>query len=131
MIRFKGNITVTSASGETRTAAAWVRANGAARVLRGAKVTADRYHVGTVVRVQDKAMKQAWCLAASSTDAPARQLVNYYGRRWSIECGFRDTKDLRFGTGLGAMHVKSPERRDRLWLINPFAGAVDPTRRRR
>jgi hypothetical protein len=23
--------------------------------------------------------------------------------------------------GMGAMHVKSPERRDRLWLINAFA----------
>jgi len=28
---------------------------------------------------------------------------------------------LRFGMGMGAMHVKSPERRDRLWLINAFA----------
>jgi hypothetical protein len=121
VIRFKGNISVTSASGETRTAAAWVRANGAARVLRGAEVTADRYQVGTVVCVQDKAMKQAWCLAASSTNANARQLINYYGRRWGIECGLRDTKDMRFGMGLGAMHVKSPERRDRLWLINAFA----------
>ncbi len=33
-------------------------------------------------------------------------------------CGLRDTNDLRFGMGLGAIHVKSPERRDRLWLIN-------------
>lgn len=121
VIRFKGNITVTSANGETRTAAAWVRANGAARVLRRAEVTADRYQVGTVVCVQDKAMKQAWCLAASSTDATARQLTNYYGRRWGIECGLRDTKDLRFGMGMGTIHVKSPERRDRLWLINAFA----------
>ena len=121
VIRFKGNITVTSANGETRTAAAWVRAGGGARVLRAARVTADRYQVGTVVCVQDKAMKQAWCLAASSTDATARQLTNYYGRRWGIECGLRDTKDLRFGMGMGTIHVKSPERRDRLWLINAFA----------
>ena len=121
VIRFKGNISVTSASGETRTAAAWVRKGGGARVLRGAEVTADRYRVGTVVCVQDKAMKQAWCLAASSTDATASQLTNYYGRRWGIECGLRDTKDMRFGMGMGAMHVKSPERRDRLWLINAFA----------
>ena len=57
----------------------------------------------------------------SSTDAPAKQLTGYYGRRWGIECGLRDTKDLRFGMGMGAVHVKSPERRDRLWLINAFA----------
>jgi len=121
VIRFRGNIAVTATTGETRTAAAWVRAGGGARVLRGALVTADRYPVGTVVCVQDRGMKQAWCLAASSVDATAKQLTGYYGRRWGIECGLRDTKDLRFGMGMGTMHVKSPERRDRLWLINAFA----------
>ncbi len=121
VIRFRGNIAVTATNGETRTAAAWVRAGGRAHVLRAAAVTADRYVVGTVVCVQDPDMKQAWCLATSSTDATAKDLIGYYGRRWSIECGFRDTKDLRFGMGMSAMHVKSPERRDRLWLINAFA----------
>jgi hypothetical protein len=118
VIRFRGNIAVTATTGETRTAAAWVRANGRARVLRGAAVTADRYPVGTVVCVQDPDMKQARCLAASSTTATAKELSGYYGRRWGIECALRDTKDLRFGMGMGSMHVKSPERRDRLWLIN-------------
>jgi hypothetical protein len=33
----------------------------------------------------------------------------------------RDTKDLRFGMGMAAMRVNSPERRDRLWLLNAFA----------
>jgi hypothetical protein len=37
-------------------------------------------------------------------------------RGWSS-----DTKDLRFGMGMGSMPVNSPERRDRLWLINAFA----------
>jgi hypothetical protein len=121
VIRFRGNIAVTAATGETRTAAAWVRPGGRARVLRGAEVTADRYPVGTVVCVQDPDMKQAWCLAASSANATAKQMIGYYGRRWGIECALRDTKDLRFGMGMGTMHVKSPERRDRLWLINAFA----------
>jgi hypothetical protein len=35
VIRFRGNIAVTAACGETRSAAAWVRAGGRARVLRG------------------------------------------------------------------------------------------------
>jgi len=121
VIRFRGNIAVTAATGETRTAAAWVRPSGRARVLRGAAVTADRYAVGTVVCVQDPDMKQGWCLAASSTNATAKHLTGYCGRRWGIECALRDTKDLRFGTGMDAIHVKSPERRDRLWLINAFA----------
>jgi hypothetical protein len=33
----------------------------------------------------------------------------------------RDSKDLRFGMGMGTMRVNSPERRDRLWLLNAFA----------
>ena len=121
VIRFRGNISVTAATGETRTAADWVQTGGRARVLRRAEVTADRYQVGTVVCVQDPEMKQAWCLATSSTNATAKQLTDYYGRRWGIECTLRDSKDLRFGMGLGTIRVKSPERRDRLWLINSFA----------
>ena len=121
VIRFRGNITVTATTGETRSAAAWVRPGGRARVLRSAEVTADRYRVGTVICVQDPDMKQAWCLAASSTNATAKDLTGYYGRRWGIECALRDTKHLRFGMGMGSMHVNSPERRDRLWLINAFA----------
>jgi hypothetical protein len=85
VIRFRGNISVTSRAGETRTAADWIQAGGRARVLRGAEVTADRYRVGTVVCVQDPDMKQAWCLAASSSDATAKQLIGLYGRRWGID----------------------------------------------
>ncbi len=121
VIRFRGNIGVTAADGETRTAARWVARGGRARVLRGAMVTAEHYRVGTVVCVQDPDMKQAWCLAASSGTANAQELKGYYGRRWGIECGLRDTKDIRFGMRMGSVHVETPERRDRLWLINAFA----------
>ena len=124
VIRFRGNIAVTATDGEVRTAAAWVGPGGCARVLRGARVTAERYRVGTVLCVQDKAMKQAWCLATSSTKATARALMSPYGKRWGIECGFRDTKDLRFGMGLGSIHVSTPGRRDRLWLLNALAIAL-------
>ena len=121
VIRFRGNIHVTAADGEMRTAAAWVGRGGRARVLRDALVTAERYQVGSVLCVQDKAMKQAWCLATSSTDETAKALMKLYGKRWGIECGFRDTKDLRFGMGMGSIHVSTPARRDRLWLLNAFA----------
>jgi hypothetical protein len=124
VIRFRGNITVTSAAGESRTAAAFVGAGGRARILRGAFVTADRYQVGTVLCVQDKKMKQAWCLAASSADATPKALTSLYGKRWGIECGLRDAKDPRFGMGMGSIHVSTPERRDRLWLLNAFAIAL-------
>ena len=121
VIRFRGNIMVTAADGEARTAAEWVGAGGRARVLRAAAVTAVGYPVGTVVCVQAKDMKEPWCLAASTTDEPGRALINLYAKRWGIECAFRDTKDLRFGMGMGSVHVSSPDRRDRLWLINAFA----------
>ena len=121
VIRFRGNIKVTAADGEARPAAEWVGAGGRARVLRGAKVTAAGCPVTTGVCVQAKDMKQPWCLAASVSNETARALVNLYGKRWGIEGAFRDTKDLRFGMGMGAMHVSTPDRRDRLWLINAFA----------
>jgi len=121
VIRFRGNITVTAADGEARPAAEWVGAGGRARVLRGATVTTASYPVGAVVCVQAKDMKQPWCLATSVTHETARALINLYGKRWGIEGAFRDTKDLRFGMGMGVMHVSTPDRRDRLWLINAFA----------
>jgi len=118
VIRFRSNIKVTASTGKARSAAAWVGPGGRARVLRGAMVTADCYAVGTVVCVRDPDMKQAWCLAASSTEATSRDLIGYYASRWGIEAGLRDTKDLRFGMGMGAVHVSTPERRGRLWLVN-------------
>jgi hypothetical protein len=75
VIRFRGNIQVTAADGAMRTAAAWVGTGGRARVLRNALVTAEHYQVGSVLCVQDKAMKQAWCLATSSTEASAAPAI--------------------------------------------------------
>ena len=124
VIRFRGNIAVTAADGETRTAAAWVKPAGRPRLLRGARVTAERCQVGAVVCVRDKDMKQAWCLATSTDAEAARAAIKLYARRWGIESGFRDTKDLRFGMGLGAIHVSTAGRRDRLLLLNAFAVAL-------
>ena len=123
VIRFRGNITVTAADGEARHAADWVGKGGRARILRGATVTADAYPVPTVICVQAKAMKEPWCLA-SSTDLPPADLIKLYARRWGIECGFRDAKDPRFGMGMGEIHLSSPARRDRLWLIAAFSIAL-------
>jgi hypothetical protein len=121
VIRLRGNIRVAAADGEARSAAEWVGPGGRARTLRRASVTAQGYPVETVVCVQAKDMKEPWCLVASTADEPARVLINLYAKRWGIECSFRDTKDLRFGMGLGAMHVSTPDRRDCLWLISALA----------
>lgn len=121
VIRFRANIHVTAADGEKRLAGDWVGIGGRARKLREARVTAAQYQVGAVVCVHAKDMKDAWCLAASDGDATARAITDQYARRWTIEPGFRDTKDLRFGMGLGKIRIADPMRRDRLLLINAFA----------
>jgi len=124
VIRFRGNIRVADASGETRAAAEWVGKGGRARKLRDARVTAEGRQVGAVVCVHAKGMKEPWCLAASDPEATAAVLVNHYARRWTIEPQFRDTKDLRFGMGLSATRIGEPMRRDRLLLVSAFATAL-------
>jgi hypothetical protein len=121
VIRFRGNIHVTAADGETRAAAEWVGVGGRARKLRDAEVTAARHKVGAVVCVHAKNMKEPWCLAASDGEASAREVMNHYAKRWTIEPNFRDTKDLRFGMGMSALRIADPQRRDRLFLLNAFA----------
>jgi hypothetical protein len=124
VIRMRANIMVTAASGERRKAADWVGPGGRARVLHGATVTGLNYPVGTVVCVHAKGMKEPWCLVTNTTDKTARDLVNLYAKRWGIECQFRDSKDIRYGMGMSNVHVSTPARRDRLWLINAFAVAL-------
>jgi hypothetical protein len=124
VIRFRGNIHVTDSNGETRPAAEWVGKGGRARKLRDARVTAQGRQVGAVVCVHAKGMKEPWCLAASDPEATAAVLVNHYAKRWTIEPGFRDTKDLRFGMGLSSTRIGEPMRRDRLLLVSAFAIAL-------
>ena len=121
VIRFRGDTYVTAASGETRRAKDWVGAGGRARKLANAEISREKQRVGAVVCVHAKGMKDAWHLAASDGQATSSAIVNLYSRRWSIEPGFRDTKDLRFGMGLSAARVGDPGRRDRLLLISAIA----------
>src|SRR5690606_17116488 len=124
VIRFRSCINVTSAKGEARTAADWVPENGRAKLLKGAGVTTDERPVAAVVCTQAKGMKDAWCLATSRSDLPASAIVKLYGRRFTIEENFRDTKDLRFGMGLSSTTVRDPERRDRLLLVSAIANTL-------
>jgi hypothetical protein len=121
VIRFRGNINVSAANGETKLAAEWVGKDGRARKLVDAEIAAVHHKVGAVVCVKAKNMKEAWCLAASDASPPTREIVNHYAKRWSIEPSFRDTKDLRFGMGMDVLRIADPERRDRLLLLNAFA----------
>ena len=121
VIRFRGDTFVTASDGETRRAEDWVGAGGRARKLADAEISKDKQKVGAVVCVKAKDMKETWHLAASDGAAMAREIINLYSRRWTIEPGFRDTKDLRFGMGLSAVRIGDPYRRDRLLLLNAIA----------
>jgi hypothetical protein len=124
VIRFKGNIQVESADGESKTAAAWVPDSGRAMMLRGARVTRKRAEVPAVVVVHAKNMKEAWCLATTMREHKASEIVKLYGRRFTIEETFRDEKDLRFGLGLSSTHIRDTARRDRLLLLAAIAHAL-------
>lgn len=117
VIRFRGNILVTTPWGETRPAREWLPASGRATKLAKARVTGEETEVGAVVVVHAKAMKEPWCLATNRTDLSATALVELYGKRFTIEETFRDTKEPHFGMGLRATHIKKTERRDRLLLL--------------
>lgn len=121
VIRFRGCIQVTSAEGESRTAEKWLHPQGRAIRLKGARVTGEGYLLPAVVVVKQKGMKDAWYLATSMGEATATDVIRLYGRRFTIEEGFRDAKDWRFGMGLAHVHIKDCDRRDRMLLISAMA----------
>jgi hypothetical protein len=123
IIRFRGCILVEDGNGQSQPAADWI-GSGRAKMIRGAYVTADRTAIPAVVVVHDKGMKEAWCLATSLDERNARDIVNLYGKRFTIEETFRDQKDLHFGLGLSATHIKNCARRDRLLFLVAIAHAL-------
>lgn len=123
VIRFRKNILLESGQ-ECKPAAEWVPAGGRARLLRNVCITAQHEPVPAVVCVHKRSMKEPWCLVTNRTDLTAAQLVKLYGRRFTIEETFRDQKDLRFGLGLSATHIRDCGRRDRLLLLSALAHAL-------
>jgi hypothetical protein len=121
-IRFRENIIIHDAEyGRALPAAAHVPANGRAQKLVAPKVTRKRFEVPAIVVVKRKGMKEAWCLATSRADAQASDIIRTYSRRFTIEETFRDTKDITFGLGLRATHIRNAARRDRMLLLIAIA----------
>lgn len=124
VIRFRECILLTDQYGQQKPASEWVAKSGRATMLKDIAVTADCYIVPAVVLVHDKRMNQAWCLATSHRSATATVVVKMYGKRFTIEETFRDTKNSHLGMGLSATHIRDEDRRDRLILIAVFAHAL-------
>ena len=121
IIRFRECIHITEPGGEPRPASEYVPASGRPKLLKDVEVTRQRTPVPAVVVVKARRMKEAWCLATNRSDMSAQQIVAAYGRRFTIEETFRDTKDIRFGFGMSSSRISIPERRDRLFFIAAIA----------
>jgi hypothetical protein len=124
IIRFRECIVVTMPGAEPRPAADLVPTNGRAVLHRAVEVTRGRTPVPGVALVKAKAMKEAWCLATNCSDMTAKELVGAYARRFTIEETFRDTKDPRFGFGLSASRISTPQRRDRVFFLSAIASVL-------
>lgn len=121
IIRFRQNIEVTSAEGESKPARDWAPESGKPLLLRRAKVTQQQHEIPAVVCVKAAGMKDAWCLATSRSKLQADTIVKRYSKRFTTEEGYRDIKDSRFGMGLKATRIGDPKRRDRLLIIAAIA----------
>ena len=124
LIRFRGDIQVTDADGTTQTGNQWVPPKGRVRRIEQARVTGAKATVPVVICVKKAKMKDPWCLATNHAELTSAELVNLYGRRFTIEETFRDVKDQRFGMGLRATSIRQPERRDRLLFVAALAHAL-------
>jgi hypothetical protein len=122
ILRFRENVMIQDGDDNTLLAASkYVPENGRVRMLVDPKLTHEREPAPAVVLVKRKGMKEAWCLVTSLKDARAGDIVEAYSRRFTIEETFRDTKDLTFGMGLRATHIRDEERRDRMLLLIAIA----------
>lgn len=124
VIRFRSNIVVEAAGTTPQPAKDWVPKSGRPRLIRDARVTRRRARVPVVVCVKARGMKDSWCLASNLSDAKASALVKLYGKRFTIEERYRDSKNIRYGMGLSSISISDPNRRDRLLLMDAFAGAL-------
>jgi hypothetical protein len=124
VIRFRGNIKVTSREGDTRLASEWLHRDGHARLLQRARVTESQRPVARVVCVHEPGMKDAWHLASNLEVDSAEVLMKLYGRRFTCEESFRDSKDDRFGMGFKETTVSTCERRERLLAIGAVAAVL-------
>jgi hypothetical protein len=124
VIRFRQDISLSDGVREPAPAVEWMAPSGRATMFKDACVTLENFRIPAVVLVHDKRMKEPWCLATSRADLTAREVTKLYGKRFTIEETFRDTKDIHFGMGLKATHIGDSSRRDRLLLLGAVAHAL-------
>ena len=124
LIRVRSNVYITDKNDISKLAKDWLHPNGYTKTIKDASITLDKQPIDKFVSTKQKGMKDPWYIASNRNDLSGSEIVKYYGKRWSIEPYFRDIKDQRFGMGLDATHISSPDRRDRLFFISAIAIAI-------
>jgi hypothetical protein len=123
-IRIRGNILVETQDGRCMPASDRVQRGGRAARLPDVLLTKKRELIPAVITKRQSGSKDPWCIATSLGDSKASEVIDLYRKRMSIEETFRDQKDLRFGLGLRATHIRDAARRDRLLLLTAIAQAL-------
>lgn len=117
VVRSCSDVHVMTASGDR---IALARLNLSAGIIKDyghVLATTDKPEDVRLVAVFDHGQKEPWLLF-SDLDLPERDIVALYGRRFTIEEFFRDSKNPRFGWSLGQYKLKDrPDRLDRLFLV--------------
>ena len=120
LTRVRGDLLITS-EGVAQPAVEWLATRGKASRLTNVTATQQNYPIAVFASVKAAKMREPWFLVSSRGDLSAAELVQLYGRRFTIEESFRDVKDLRFGMGLAELRVSTTARRDRMLLISALA----------
>lgn len=118
IIRILSNIKVTDAVGKLTPVSDYLLPSGRTKTLKDVQMTDNRQDIAKLVCCKKKDMKEAWYIACSRRDLGCEEILKLYGKRRGIETIFRDIKDFRFGMGMSAAYTRSPEKRDRLFLIS-------------
>ncbi len=86
----KATYFVTAEKARQQPAGDWLAAGGKATTLRNVTVTGTNAPIASFVAVKARDMKEPWFLVSSLGDAKGSELIERYGRRFTIEESFRD-----------------------------------------
>lgn len=118
IVRFRQNIHISHGTYAAKPASEWANTNGRMKTIRQARITQQAFPVASVFLMQDKGMKDPWCIVSSNPTLESAKAKAYYAKRFTIEELFRDVKDGRYGLGLNNVRIEKESRRDvMIWLI--------------
>jgi hypothetical protein len=94
-----------------------IRQRGVIKDITQAQLRFKSPHQARVVALWDKEQAEPWILVTNMLAPSARQIAQWYGKRFQIEETFRDHKSQRFGLALGELKLFQAKRLERLLFI--------------